>query len=437
MSMHKRLKNRLSDLFSREDTAIWIWPAVSFITHLTVICLSLIYSRPEELLVDDSVTYYVPAKNIVENGAFWGIETGHFLWEPYRTIGYPLLIAASIRIFGDFRYTLFLAAITSAISALYAQKSLKILSGNKSASIICGVLFATFPPSLVYSGELKTDALFGHLSVVCFYFILKAVSVKKEKYLYLAALFAVLMQSLKPSMNAFFPLLLLMALFINLLSRQRIIRIRTLFALAMITTAMPLFSIAMIYRDYGVLTHNMQGVKTARQYFMANYYELFENKDWDAAREIIKKQDIENAGRMKVDKPLAARVFLVEDIEVKKFLSDHYVAAVAIVLYQSVKQLLSPRSDYFYLSKYLKVVGVIISIAMLVFFIFGMTVIWRNGMVSMCIVSLLFVGYFVFLGSISAHVASRLIIPSDLAMMIISSIGISTVTNRMIICRTT
>jgi hypothetical protein len=79
--------------------------AIALLVHAVVITAALNpHWRKQPLLAPDSPTYIVPARNLLEHRTFSGESAPPYLWEPYRTIGYPALIAATLLVVHDNRF---------------------------------------------------------------------------------------------------------------------------------------------------------------------------------------------------------------------------------------------------------------------------------------------------------------------------------------------
>ena len=80
------------------------YAVLACVTHALRISLSLVPAlRTVSLLDGDANSYLFPARNLVERGIFSREFSAPYLWEPYRAPGYPLCIAVSMKLFGDFQ----------------------------------------------------------------------------------------------------------------------------------------------------------------------------------------------------------------------------------------------------------------------------------------------------------------------------------------------
>jgi hypothetical protein len=135
-------------------------------THLVVILLRAVPAwSTEDFIVGDTSTYIKSARNLVAVGEFSRESGPPYLWEPYRTPGYPLVLAASIRFFGDHRFALFFPVLTAAAGGAAAVYATRLWGGSRRAMHVAGLFFALLPNSLGYSTYLFVNAPFAHLFV--------------------------------------------------------------------------------------------------------------------------------------------------------------------------------------------------------------------------------------------------------------------------------
>jgi hypothetical protein len=114
----------------------WRYALLAVVTHALFIGVSLQPGIRESPVVSgDSVTYVMSAENLVERGRFSRERTPPFLWEPYRTPGYPAAIAASLWLTGDVKWALFLAALSAGAAAWCAVRLAIAWGGGLAAAM--------------------------------------------------------------------------------------------------------------------------------------------------------------------------------------------------------------------------------------------------------------------------------------------------------------
>ena len=105
---------------------------ISFTTHMMfMLFVAFVGRQPVPLEVANSVTYKMVAQNLLEHRVFSRDFSPPYLWEPYRTPGYPLLISFSMKISGDDKLVLIFAAAAAGIASWVAVQMVILLGGNK------------------------------------------------------------------------------------------------------------------------------------------------------------------------------------------------------------------------------------------------------------------------------------------------------------------
>lgn len=332
----------ISQSLVRRDLAVR-YAVICFITHSIFISFGLIPGwRKAPLLAGDSVNYVKLAQNIVSNRVFSRESAPPFLWDPYRTPGYPLALAASIRLLGSYQWALYLAAITSGLAGFCAVRFARELGGSVRAQHAAGIITALVPNSLGLSSVLLSDAFSGHLVLVWLYLLYLVCTRASMLPLFISAGVLWYLQSLKPIFNIAFLLILLAGVLYARSKRSWILVV----ALLVLTLPVPAYFAWRNLGDHGVFTPSMTGVFVARKDLQARHAAT-EGSDYVSMGAQIKEADREAAGRLQTPASFYGRLYLVQRREVKEFFSAHPATALKLMVTEMVQQFAAPQEFAF------------------------------------------------------------------------------------------
>ncbi len=397
-----------------------------FITHFLFITLSLIPGwRTVPSLSGDAVTYVAPAQNILHHGAFSRESAAPYLWEPYRTPGYPLLIAASIALLGNYQWVLYVAAITAGLAGWCAVRLTEEWGGSRLAQHIAGTLVALLPNSLGLSGMLLADAVFGHL--VLFWVYLLYVTFSRSSFAALVASTSTLwfLQALKPTLTAGASLIL-WASFLFFRSKQRWGAITAI--LVVLSLLLPSYFASRNLRDHGVFTPTLLGVETFREYLQVRYLAVETGADYTSMTNKIREADKVAANRLAAPRSFYGRLYQVKKAEVMQFLRGHPWLTFELMATEILRQFAAPQEFAFRLflgdlPTWMRAMGSLITVVIWAVAALGA---WHLGRSGDWKPGLLVVGVLVFFllaGSISHRVGARLRFPADLVAIPLAAVG--------------
>jgi hypothetical protein len=414
----------------------WRYALVCFITHFLFITISLTPGwRAAPLLQGDAATYVMLAQNILQHGAFSRESAPPYVWEPYRTPGYPLLIAISIALFGSYQWTLYAAAVTAGLAGWCAVRLTEQWGGGRLAQHIAGTLVALLPNSLGLSGMLLVDAIFGHLVLLWIYLLY--MGLVRSSFLTLAGSTGTLwcLQALKPTLSAAAVLIVWMGFLLSHGKRGRVATIAVL--LVVLSLPLSLYFASRNLRDHGVFTPTLLGVETFREYLQVRYLSRETGADYTAETSRVREADRAAADKLVAPASFYGRLYQVKKAEVVRFLREHPWPAVELMATEMLRQFAAPQEFAFNifsesLPAWTRAVGSLIT---LVFWISAALGAWYVGRAGDWKPGLLVVGvlmFFLLTGSISHRVGARLRFPADLTAIPLAAVG----TTRFLCCRT-
>ena len=313
----------------------------AFTTHAVFISASLLPGlRALPLLDGDSPRYLRVATNVVRHGAISIDEEAPFRWEADRPPGYPLLIALSLKVTGDERWTLYAAALSAAGAAWAAVTLVGLWGGSRLSAHIAGALVALLPNSLGLSAMLLTDAIFGHCMLLWFCLLYLSLKAPRRATVAGSVLVLAFLQTLRPQLLIFAPGLVVLAV-VLLGERSR----RTAVASVMLVASLlvPAYLTFRVYRDHGVMTPSMVGARSAREYLQARFVAEQEHSEFVIARDRVRREDLASAQRLSTPESLMARRYLVTRAQVASFVRSHPFDIARLMFTEATRQLIAPQ----------------------------------------------------------------------------------------------
>lgn len=372
----------------------------------------------------DAFTYLIPARNIVEHGAFSREPAPPFVREPHRTPGYPLLIAAVIGAFGDFRWTLFVAALTAGCAAWCAVTMTREIGGNPLAQHAAGLIAAFLPNSPGLSAQLLTDAIAGHLTLVWLFLLVTGCTAGSLIRLGGSAVVLLLLQSLKPT----FSIAGLLAVVAALLFASGKKRYLIAAALACVSIPLPAYFAEQNHRAHGVRSVSLLGIETVREYLHVRFLEEHSGEDMTSLTRKVREEDRAEAAALTEPSSPYGRLYMVKDEKVKEFLREHPLAALRLMITEMARQFAAPQ-EFFpqvftgELPPWGRMIGSLLTLVFWGCAFLGAYMLWKNGnrqagMMLMCVLA-----FFLVTGSVSHFVGARLRFPADMAAIPFAGIG--------------
>ena len=403
-----------------------------FVGLVYVIFISCALVLGRGAMIDgDAQTYLTPAENLARQGVFSGANAPPFAWEGHRTPAYPMLIALSLRLSGRYEWTLYLAAITAAAAAWCGIRLVEQWNGSRVALHSAGMAFAFLPNSLGLSSQLLTDAIFGHLVFVWIYLLWTGLRTNSPYRFVSCGLLAVFLEGLKPTFFLAFVLLALVGL---LLARQW----RSWVALALLglgTIPVPLALALKNRESHGVFTPTLLGQHTTRDYLMARYLAAERGVDERVMRPLVRDEDEATARTMSYPGSFSGRQYLVEKDSVTRFLHDHPVAAVRLMLVEMIRQLVA-HQDYAFATftatvpRWMMWLARLMTLGLWGLCAYGGWRLWGGGDRKPAMLVLGVLLFFLVTGSVSGSVGGRLRFPADITALPLAAIGFSELLRR-------
>lgn len=398
-----------------------------FITHTLLISLSLIPNwRRDPVLFSDAISYYRPAVNLVEEGVFSRENAPPYLWEPYRTPGYSILIAGCIWIFGDYRWILYLAAFTAAWAGWCAVRLTELWGGDGFAQRAAGILVAVLPNSLGLATLLMTDAIVGHLFLVWLYLFYRGFQNRLWLHLGGSILLILFLQLIKPT----FAISAVMILGIGLLFSRNFKSWLIIILLVLLTFPVPFYLAKQNERDHHVFSVSLLGVETFREYLQARYLAKEQGIDYTSMVKTIREED--NAAAETLDSPPSfyGRRYHIKKKEVISFIQEHPLMMVYLMTTQMIRQFAAPQE--FMIHAFIKDPPTILrvggSLLTLGFWLMAILAFWYPKCLNDRRIFFLTIGilmFFLITASISYRVGARLRFPADMVNIPIVAIGLS------------
>jgi len=412
---------------SRTAGLAWRYALISFVTHFIFISLSLIPGwRAESLVVGDSNTYLIPAQNLLQHGVFSRESTPPYLWEPYRTPGYPMLIAISIGLFGNAQWVLYFAAVTGGLAGWAAVRLTEAWKGKRMAQHVAGLIVALLPNSLGLSAMLLTDAVFGHLVLIWGYLLYSGLRNSSLVNLMGSTGLLWILQAIKPTFNI--AALLILGIGMLFIPNKRMWTFLVL--LVILSLPLPSYYANRNLHDHGVFTPSMLGVETVREYLQSRYSAEVTGKDFADLTAQVRAENRAAAEKLQTPISFCGRLYLVKQAEVDQFIRQHPWTALRLMGTEMVRQFAAPQEFVFQvffggLPAWARGFGSILTLLLWAGTLFGAWHLgrsgdWRPGLMVFGILM-----FFLLTGSVSHRVGARLRFPADMMAVPLAAIGLA------------
>jgi len=168
----------------------------------------LIFHRP------DTATYLRPAENLLSTGQF----TGNELPEILRTPGYPLLLIPGLLSDKTEAVTITLQILLSCLTCYLVFRASLLLFERHNVALLCALMYAVEPLSIIYTSILVTETLFTCLTVLSCYCLIKYIRQGSFSTLLISSVALSVSVYVRP-INYFLPVLLSVSLIIWILAR--------------------------------------------------------------------------------------------------------------------------------------------------------------------------------------------------------------------------
>jgi hypothetical protein len=403
------------------------YATISFFSHmLFIFIVTMAGSRLVPLVVGDSVSYKMDAENILDHGAFSRENVPPYLWEPYRTPGYPLLIVFSEGIFGNDKGILLITAAAAGIASWVSVQMAIMLGAGRLGQHVSGWVMALLPNSLGLSAFLLTDAIFGYLFLLWIYLLYTGFYYHRKLLLVASAVILSFLQSIKPTANLGILFILGIAVFFAH-SRKQWIQTGLLTICAVV---MPLTFAFMNFRDHGIFSPSLLGVQAVREYLEVNYHAQNSGQSIMETTEQIRLQDAMTAMQLTEPKSYYGRLYKIEQAAVFQFLQQDAPEAARLMAVEMIRQFAAPQ-EFTVLAfmdeapVWMRIFGSLLSILLWTGAFLGA---WNLAIRGMWPLALLLIGtlaFFLITGSVSHLVGARLRFPADLLAVPYFAYGIS------------
>jgi hypothetical protein len=313
---------------------------VAIATHALFVSASLIPGwRAEPLIAGDAITYVTPARNLLANGHFSRDTAPPYRWEPYRTPGYSLVLAASLALTGGVAAALYLSSLTAGLAAWSAARLASEWGGPPAAAWAAGLMVALLPNSLGLSARVLTDALFGHLLLFWLYLLWNGLVRRSAPQLVASAAACAALQSLKPTATILGLVIVGAAFAVGGLRS----RVAAVVLLVVASLPAPLYFSFRNLRDHDAFTSSILGVETFRDYCQMRYLARREGVPEELMMGKIREADRKAAALLVRPKSWYGRIYVVKRAEAARFIREHPFTLGGLLVTEMARQLAAPQ----------------------------------------------------------------------------------------------
>lgn len=398
------------------------------VTHLLSITLILFFAShgKRSLIQGDSISYVTCAKHLTEKGVFSRNDKEPFVWEAYRTPGYPILLGLANWIGGSFYY-IFIFHILFLFFALLAMCYLLKTFNFSDETLSYSLLFwALLPNSLGLIGSILTDAPSAYLFIITIGSILWWWKTEKLKTFFYAFLSIILLEMMRPNFAYIsFLIILILILTQNFIKKN----LKKIVLLVGISLIIPFYLSVKMYYEHGIFSVSLKGIETFRTYFIAADSAYITGKEFSLVSKQIKDSDLAEAKVLiKNDKTNESTLYLVQRTKSIDYLKRH----PETIIFQSIRefflQLFAPQEFIFIqlgiINFNLRVFGGILNFFLVTTAALGLFLLFRkNRQIFWVIIS---ISCFILSFNIISHkTGGRLRFPFDLIMLPLGGMGFS------------
>ena len=232
---------------------------------LTAYSILAPHSQEPRYWQNDSFWYVSLAKGLLSHHHFSRETAPPFHWDPYRTPGYPALVALGITMTGHEWGALLFTPLVAGLMLWSVVGLTHEIGKNEATTALAGWLAILLPPCLGWSAFLLTDYVHGCLTVTAFYLTLVAVRRARWSYGIGAALAWSASQWIRPTAGAAVVFVVLIALW-EVRRRPQLLLVVFLVATSFLT---PLYLCCRMFQDYGVFTVSLLGRHVVRYHIVS------------------------------------------------------------------------------------------------------------------------------------------------------------------------
>jgi hypothetical protein len=410
------------------------------LVNLAIVSISLIPNiRGIDLIKSisesDQGTYISNAYHLIETGHFTREDAPPYLWEPYRTPGYPLLIALSLSIFGSIVPTLFFNIAFAIIAVYFGTKLLQNYTSDKHILMGYGILFTCLPNLSGLNCFLLTDSVAASLAIIWAYYLVKVVDFRQWKSIIPLTILIIMAQMVKPTFNSSFILVLFVYCF-TYWKRWRLINYKQMACVIIGCLVTPIFLSFKIHSDHNTFSPTLLSEATIREYLVPSYLSGKTGEDYNTLQKEYRQKDIEEARTLEGN----GISYYGNLHHIKKQKNDSIVSlyktglAVQIVK-ESVKQLFAPQEYLFIVFSptpptMLRLAGAGINLIYLLLIALGLYYAFTHNIRTPVFTVIMLYFLCVSAGALSARQGGRLKLPADAVALTIAAIGLGYIKGR-------
>lgn len=401
---------------------------IAFFSHLVFVAMVFSESRrthASKSLFPDSATYIATARNLVDHGAFSREVRSPYFLEPYRTPGYPILVAAAISTTGNPAAVIFLAPVFAALLAYSLVSLTAELVPDPTACRVAGCLAAFFPNGLGLSSAVLTDFVHGCVFAAAVWMTVRTLRRLSVTGTIVAAALWICAQLIRPTLSI---AVLVIAVFGLALARSRR-QIVVILVLMLASLPAPLFLASKNFEAHGVFSPTLLGEETFAEYAIPRAEALATGGDPEELRRRTRAEDDVVAGRLP-GRTSYSRLYEAQKEHAHAVLRRYPLWVALELSMESGRQAIAPW-DYLvtaFAGRTFPIARALFAGLYLAFlalaFVGTFIVAQRRGRAVALLFWVLF-AFWIATGCVSTFVGSRLRFPGDLVLIPLAAIGLS------------